>query len=76
MGSDYPRLEGMMFDVPARLLVAYGLIGLLLLAGVAVFLWVRHNTYHRRVARDRAKLKESYRQSLQEAASPRPASDR
>lgn len=44
-----------MLDIPLRLWVAYGLIGLLLSAGLAAILWLYNNTHARRTARDRAR---------------------
>ena len=45
----------MMFDLSARLLIAYGLIALMVLAAVAMVLLWRHNTPRRRHLREKAR---------------------
>lgn len=57
-----------MFELPTRLLVAYGLIALILLAAVAVVLWTVRNSQDRRDSRARARLSEQYRKRDQAAA--------
>ena len=57
-----------MFDLPARLVIAYGLIALLVLAAVAMVLWLRHNSPHRRHQREKARTDEHYRRRQQAAA--------
>jgi len=51
----------MMFDLPMRLFVAYGLIGLMLLGAVALAWWCGRNTHRSRDARSRARLAKHYR---------------
>lgn len=51
-----------MFDLPARLVVAYGLIALMVLAVAALVWWGAHNTQHRRSERAKHRLAERYRQ--------------
>lgn len=58
-----------------RLLVAYGLIALMVLAGLAFAWWARHNSSDRRAERSRTRLAERYRQR-DEAAAERAATDR
>ena len=62
----------MMLDPTLRLIITYGLIGLLLLAALALLWWRAHNAHPRRDARDRARLVERYRQR-DEAAGSAPA---
>lgn len=57
-----------MFDLPARLLIAYGLIALMVLAAVALALWLRHNTPRRRYEREKARTDAQYRRRQQAAA--------
>ena len=58
----------MMFDLSTRLLVAYGLIALMVLAAGAIILRWRHNSPHRRNLRARRRT-EHYRQLRRAAAS-------
>ena len=51
-----------MFDLPTRLIVAYGIMALLVLAAGALVWWAAYNTRDRRNARDRARCHERYRQ--------------
>jgi hypothetical protein len=51
-----------MFDMPMRLVIAYGLIALIALAGAAFAWWHSHNSQHRRDARARTRLAKRYRQ--------------
>ena len=60
-----------MLDPSTRLLVAYGLIGLMVLAAVAFIWWRAHNTQERRDTRARTKLAEYYRKRDQAGASER-----
>lgn len=57
-----------MLDLPARLLIAYGLIALMVLAVVALVLWLRHNSTHRRYQREKARTEAHYRRRQQAAA--------
>jgi len=50
-----------MFDLPMRLVIAYGLIGLMVLGAVAFFWWRSRNTQERRDTRARTRLAEYYR---------------
>ena len=61
----------MMLEIPTRLLVAYGLIALMLLAAVAVAVWSARNTWHRRDARNRARLAKHYQQRDEARAAER-----
>jgi hypothetical protein len=58
----------MMFDLPTRLVVAYGLIALLVLAAVAMVWWLRHNSPHHRDQRQKARDVARYRLREQAAA--------
>jgi hypothetical protein len=58
----------MSVDLPMRLVVAYGLIGLMVLAAVAWAWWRARNTHPRREARERARLAEHYRRRDEAAA--------
>lgn len=58
----------MMLDLPARLLIAYGLIALMVLAAVAVTLWLRHNSPPRRHRREKARTDARYLRRRQAAA--------
>jgi hypothetical protein len=51
----------MMFDVPVRLVIAYGLIALMVLAAVVLVWWGLQNTDRERRRRERAKDLERYR---------------
>jgi hypothetical protein len=51
----------MMFDVPVRLVIAYGLIALMVLAAVVLVWWGLQNTLRERRRRERAKDLELYR---------------
>ncbi len=64
-----------MFEISTRLLVAYGLIAAMLLAGVAVALWNIRNSWQRRDARDRARLAKHYQRRDDAAAAERAATD-
>lgn len=57
-----------MFELPARLIVAYGLIAVMLLGGVALALWTVRNSQDRRDLRARNRLSEHYRKRDQAAA--------
>jgi hypothetical protein len=57
-----------MIDDTTRLVIAYGLIALMLLAAVGGLAWKLHNTQQRRDERGRAKLAERYRQRDDAAA--------
>ena len=59
--------------MPARLLVAYAIIALLVLAGAAFAWWTAHNSRSRRDARARTRLAERYR--LRDEAAARAATD-
>jgi uncharacterized iron-regulated membrane protein len=50
-----------MLDLPMRLVVAYGLIALVVLAIAALLLWRTRNSQGRRDRRDRDRLTERYR---------------
>jgi hypothetical protein len=58
----------MMFDLPTRLLVAYGLIALIVLAAVGFVLWSMRNTHQRRDSRARNRLDANYRKRDKAAA--------
>jgi HAMP domain-containing protein len=58
--------------MPARLLVAYGLIALMALGVLAYAWWRSHNSQSRRAARARERLAERYR--LRDEAAPESAS--
>jgi hypothetical protein len=58
----------MMFELPTRLVVAYGLITLMVLAAVAVAVWTFRNSQPRRDLRARARQTEHYRKRDQAAA--------
>ena len=53
-----------MFDIPARLVVAYGLIALIVVAGAAIALWCTYNRPGRREAR----VQDEYSRRRSEAA--------
>jgi uncharacterized iron-regulated membrane protein len=55
-------------DLPMRLVIAYGLIALLMLAAAAILWWRARNSRERRDARARDRLAERYRQRLEAAA--------
>ena len=57
-----------MFDLPIRLVIAYGLIALMVLAAVALVLWLRHNSPHRRYERQKTRTDEQYGRREQAAA--------
>lgn len=57
-----------MFDLSARLVIAYGLIALMVLAAVALVLWLRHNSPHRRYERQKTRTDEQHRRREQAAA--------
>lgn len=57
-----------MLDLSARLLIAYGLIALMVLAAVALALWLRHNSPHRRYRRDKSRTDALYRRRQQAIA--------
>ena len=57
-----------MFDIPTRVLIAYGLIAFMVLAAVALVLWLRHNSWHRRHKRENARTEAHYRRRQQTAA--------
>lgn len=59
-----------MFDLSTRLLVAYGLIALMVLAAVALVVWVRHNSPRRRHLRERARDAEHFRRRQEAAGAP------
>ena len=61
-----------MLDLPARLLIAYSLIALMVLAAVALALWLRHNSPHRRYEREKARTDAHYRRRQQAAAAAPP----
>ena len=61
-----------MLDLPMRLVVAYGLIGLTVLIVAAWALWRARNTYARRDARARTRLDERYRRRDEAAATAAP----
>ncbi|MBT2134768.1 hypothetical protein KK137_10515 [Croceibacterium sp. LX-88] len=65
-----------MSDLPARLLFACSLIGVLLLTAVAGILWARHNTHARRIARERAKQERRDDVNLKKASASRSDSGR
>jgi hypothetical protein len=56
-------------DLPMRLVTAYGLIALLVLAAAAFAWWRAHNSRERRDARARNRLTKRYRQRLDAADS-------
>ena len=56
-----------MFDLSARLVVAYGLIALTVMAAVAAVLWLRHNSPRRRYLRDQERTQAFYRGRQQAA---------
>ena len=60
-----------MDEMPARLLIAYGLIALMVAAAAAFAWWKSRNTRTRRDARARARLDERYRLRDETAASDR-----
>ncbi len=60
--------------MPTRLLVAYGLIALPVLAGAAFAWWTAYNSRSRRDARARTRLAERYRR--RDEAAGRAAADR
>jgi hypothetical protein len=64
-----------MFELPTRLLVAYGLIALMVLAAVAAILWNWRNSHQRRDTRARNRLHETYRKR-DEAAADHATTDR
>ena len=64
-----------MLEIPTRLIIAYGLIAAMLLAAVAVALWSVRNSWHRRDARDRARLAKHYQRRDEAAAAERAATD-
>jgi len=57
-----------MFDLSGRLMIAYGLIALIVLAVAGMVLWRRHNTPRRRRLRDRVRTTERYRRRQEQAA--------
>lgn len=56
-----------MFELPTRLVIAYGVIALMVLAAVATVLWVRHNSPPRRHLREKARNVELNRRRQQAA---------
>ena len=59
--------------MPTRLLVAYAIIAMLVIAGAAFAWWSAHNSRSRRDARARARLAERYR--LRDEAAGRASAD-
>ena len=59
--------------MPTRILLAYAIIAVLVLAGAAFAWWTRHNSRDRRDARARARLAERYR--VRDEAAERAATD-
>ena len=57
-----------MLDIPMRLVIAYGLIALMVLAAVGLAWWRAHNSQRRRDERARSRLAERYRQRSEIAA--------
>lgn len=58
-----------MSDLPARLVIAYGLIALAVLAAAALVLrWWRHDIPHRRYVREKANAAALHRRQLRAAA--------
>lgn len=51
-----------MLDMPTRLVIAYGLIALMVLAAAGLVWWRSRNTQRRRDERARRRLAERYRQ--------------
>lgn len=64
-----------MMDIPTRLVIAYGLIGLVVLAAAAAIRWAYRNTHRQRVARERAKYEKRCQLLREEAASSHSAAD-
>ena len=62
----------MMFDLPLRLVVAYGLMALIVLAVAALAWWAGRNTHARRHAKARDRLAEHYRQRAEIALAAAP----
>ena len=58
-------------DLPMRLIVAYGLIALMVLAGAAYFGWRAYNSQRRRDDRARGRVAERYRKRDEAAAAER-----
>jgi hypothetical protein len=58
----------MSFDLPLRLVIAYGLIGLMVLAAAAALWWRARNSYARRDERARVRLARHYRRRDEAAA--------
>jgi len=59
--------------MPTRLVLAYAILAMLVLAGAAFAWWTKHNSRDRRDARARARLAERYRQ--RDEAAERAATD-
>ena len=60
-----------MLDLPMRLVIAYGLIALMALAGAAFVWWRVRNTQARRDERRRGRLAEHYRKRDEGASTDR-----
>ena len=60
--------------MPTRLILAYAILAVLVLAGAAFAWWTKHNSRERRDARARSRLAERYRQ--RDEAAGRAATDK
>lgn len=49
-----------MFDLSTRLIIAYGLIALMVMAAAAVVMWLRYHSPRRRYLRDQARTDAFY----------------